>query len=124
MLKLSKPQVLLHKRWMDEETIVYYLHSVTYFDNTIYLPDGNGPLSSEPDNDGVFHIELHVREDTEIEPLNYLTPVVHTVSLGSVPFDEENSKIKIQVMVDGRPAGKTIVDEIDAEEDGKPGNEG
>ena len=123
MIKLFKPQVHLVKRRIDEQSTQYFLHAVTYFDQTNFKTDGFDPISNIPDENGIFNVRLKVLQDSQEEGFNYYKPLVHTLDLGVLPFDENNSKLQVDVFAGASLVGKSIVDAIDAEEDGKPGNQ-
>ena len=123
MIILFKPQVQLFKRVTSEGDTEYILYAITHFNKSNYQSTGNHPFSFVLDENGLFNISLTVVADENLECLNVFKTVTHTVNLGVVPFTGTNSKIQVSVFEGEALVGKTIVDEIDAEEDGKPGNE-
>ena len=117
-MKLCKPQLLLVRRTGENETFDYYLYSVTYFDDTGYIADGHETFSGTPDENGIYHLTLKVAEQTE-EVLGIISPVVHTVSLGDLYNNGTPFKIEASVYFGEQLMGKSVIDDVEAEDDGK-----
>ena len=118
-MNLFKPQLFLARKTGDNETYDYYLYAVTYFDNTGYLADGHEPFSGTPDENGIYHLTLKVAEQ-EGETLSFISPVVHTVPLGNLSDNGTPFKVETSVYFGEQLVGKSVIDDMEAEDDGKP----
>lgn len=97
----------------------YYLYSVTYFENTGFREDGHKPFTATPDENGVYRLALKVAEQ-EGEVLNFISPVVHIVPLGNLSDNGASFKVEASVYFGEQLVGKSIIDDMEAEDDGKP----
>ncbi|MEL6657186.1 MAG: hypothetical protein AAFP77_18125 [Bacteroidota bacterium] len=128
-MTIGKPIVHLKKRTKYDGTKIYFLHCITYFYKTNIIADGHLPISTELDDNQIMTVVLRVREDATLPMLNrVLTPVVHTIELGVLPFaDEYSGLIRVVVQQDGRSSDKpneSSVSPADGDEDDRPIGEG
>lgn len=123
-MKLYQPQVQLVKRTHMDAPDEYWLHAVTYCDKTYYRPAGHSPLPKTADDDGVFRIELRIAQDMELPEFYLLTPLAHTIYLGSLPFDGGDGLVEVSLKVlvrgDEKPAGTVTVSTSSADKESKP----
>ena len=121
------PQVQLIKRTNMDVADEYWLHAVTFCDKTYYCSAGNAPLPDQVDDDGIYHVELKIAQDMELPDFQMITPVVHTINLGNLPFEEEHGLLKVSLSVDVRgdtqPAGSVTVSSTSATKDDRPFND-
>lgn len=100
-MKLFKPQLQLAKEseMQDDGSFRdhYYLHVVTFTDKTNYRAEDYQIDDHNLASKGVINVRLYINADMEIADLNYLTPVVHTLDLGT-PI-EKGAEFIIQVDV-------------------------
>ena len=117
---LLKPQAQVFQQNV-EGVKYYYLHSTTYFENSGYENDGHEPLPLEVDSDGFFNVTLKVKDvDTTAPVLDYITPVVHIVPLGSVSLEEGEVKIGVILIHNGSEVSRATVMDIDVKEKSRP----
>lgn len=122
-MKLLKPQVqLVRKTHIDQED-EFSLHAITYLPKTNYKADGY-EIASQLDSDGVLPIALYISKDESIPELHYLTPIVHTLNMGVLPFSDGEGMIKVNLVVNGirsgEGAGTTHTTTADSDEEEKP----
>ncbi|MCB0552719.1 MAG: hypothetical protein KDD02_04135 [Phaeodactylibacter sp.] len=126
-MKLYKPQVQLVRRRKLDEPDEYYLHSVTFCGRTSYRADGHSPIPEQADADGVLSVSLAIVQDPALPDFEYLTPVVHTISLGSPVANGQELIVEVSASdgvasrsttSEGDPT--TTVSSVDADEDSRP----
>lgn len=98
-MKFYKPQVQLVRRSIMDEPDQYFLHAVTFCPRTSFRADGHAPVAEAIAENGVLPVDLYIQQDAALPDFEYITPVVHTVELGSLPFEEEDGVIAVNVFV-------------------------
>jgi hypothetical protein len=111
-MKIAKPQVHLRK---NTSIGTYMIHVVTWMDYTKFKSNGYATLPTSA-VDGVFQIVLKITEDTTIPNMQLLTPVVHTLSLGSIELT--SVRPFIEVIVINSSDSNSIVGKIKTHQDG------
>lgn len=131
-MKLFKPQLQLAKEseMQDDGSFRdhYYLHVVTFTDKSNYREADYDINPGQLQSKGIIDIKLYIRQDNDIVDLNYLTPVVHTLDLGTPVEKGEEFMIKVDVVKggpsrdpgSGGSAGSGQTGSSDADEDGRP----
>ena len=131
-MKLFQPQVQLVRQNNVGEPDSYFIHAVTFCDRTCYQASGHAPLPISLDADGNFVLELYITENvTESLDFELLTPVVHTISLGQVPFENGDGNVVVEMVIfpteddrnnntNGNKTGIGIINSTGAMEDGRP----
>ena len=118
-MKIAKPQVHLRK---NTSTGTYMIHVVTWMDYTKFKSNGYVTLPTSPE-DGVFQIVLKIAEDTTIPNMAMLTPIVHTLSLGSIELSSSRPFIEVSVINSSDSdsiVGKTKTHQDGADDSGMP----
>lgn len=130
-MKLLEPQVTLIRQSNLDTPDDFFLHAVTFCPQTNFRANGHAPIPRELDETGVWNIGVHILKDETAPDFHCLTPVTHTIELGSFPGAKEGV-IQINLFIDRtlHPRGletkekkvvaKTIVSTTDADEDGRP----
>lgn len=125
-MKLFKPQVQLVRTSMVASAPIFHLHTVTLTDNTSYIATGH-EVATELDEDGLLMITLYIDRADEELGLDYFTPVVHTFTIGELPFEDgEYGILNVRVVDQSITAkttdarGGTHVGSADADEDDRP----
>ena len=102
---------------------VYYLHCITYFNKTNLEAAGHLPISSDLDEDGRATIVLRIKENPDLPEFRCLTPVVHTIELGTMPFGDEEGLIRVIIRGGGKDpggSGESTASTTSSDEDEKP----
>lgn len=126
IMENNYPYVRLFKEQNFEGTEEYILHSVTFFNRTNYRADGHEPVPSVP-TAGAWEIRLKVRKDPELPDHEGLTPVVHTLVLGSLPEEMGDVLVKVSVteelpetQEESKPKAVSTVSTTSASEESRP----
>ena len=122
-MKIGKPNIHLIKKTYVDAPNIYYLHSITYFYRTNLEAAGHAPISTELDDEGRVTVVLRVRENPDVPEFRCITPIVHTVEIGALPFEDEIGLIRVVVRGGGKdPAesGENTTSSAAADEDEKP----
>ncbi len=96
-MKFFKPQVQLARETIFDEPDAYYLHVVTFCPRTSFRADGYTTDSSELAN-GLYKVVINLQQDPALPDFEYITPVVHTLSLGNIAFPGGEGWIEVQVI--------------------------
>lgn len=130
IMKFLKPQVQLVRKRMEKNTDEYFLHAVTFCDSTNIRANGHELPLPTLNKDGKYEVNLLAIQDTDLPNHNYLTPIVHSIDLGSLPFGDEDGEILVTLYIEekgillrgdnNRPAGQGSVSTASADEEGKP----
>ncbi len=96
-MKLLKPQVQLFKVENDDLSFDYYLHVITFFDETNVVASGHGNIPQNLMSHEDINIEVYF-SNTDDYPLSALTPIVHYVPLGRRDFGTDNPFIKVTLL--------------------------
>lgn len=85
------PSGSLFKRTHIDVPDQYFLHAVTFCNNTHYVADGFKIDDSKAKNKRVISIELNIREDKNAPSISTVKPVSHTIALGPLPFGDNGT---------------------------------
>lgn len=96
-MKFFKPQVQLARETVLDEPDAFYLHIVTFSPRTNFRADGYS-VSDANLAEGIYNVTVNLVQDTALPDFDYITPVVHTIALGSIAFPELEGWIQVQVM--------------------------
>lgn len=96
-MKFFHPQVQLACETHLDEPTAYYLHVVTFCPRTNFRADGFLINDSDLLTEGIYTVEVNLRQDPALPDFDYITPVVHTLALGSIPFPMGEGLIEVQV---------------------------
>lgn len=127
-MKLLKPQVQLIRKRLKGKPDEYFLHAITIFGEAGYQANGYH-LAKQLNANDIYEVTLLVKKDNRLPKLSYLTPVVHTIDLGNLPFGDEEGLIKVSVKIDakdiliktrGGNVGSATTGTSSADEMGKP----
>jgi hypothetical protein len=117
-MKIAKPQV--HLRF-DNNTEKYNLHVVTWMDFTKFKEDGHEPISTSA-VDGVFTVNLKIKEESSRPNMQLLTPIVHTLELNGIVFSSSAPFLEVNVIHsdDGSLLGRRKTHQDDSDDSGMP----
>ncbi len=111
-MKIAKPQVHLRK---NTSTGTYMIHVVTWMDYTKFRANGYDTLPTSP-VDGLYPIVLKIIEDEAIPNMQLLTPIVHTLALGSIELNGSHPFIEVTVINESKD--NSLVGKIKTHQDG------
>lgn len=98
-MKFYKPQLQLAYRVIANEDGAfineYILHAVTFCRRTNFRADGYTVAPKVVDNK--LLVTLKLKQEPELPDLEYITPVVHTIRLGSFDFIGGEGFIEVEV---------------------------
>lgn len=100
----------------------YFLHVLTFCDNSNYIADGYFVDDSQSKADNSLLVKLVISQSNKIPSLNCVKPVTHTIKLGDLPLDDEG-KIEVAITMNGNAPNsrsRTKVSKSDATEIDKP----
>lgn len=130
-MKLFKPQVQIFRRRMWEQPDEFFLHAVTFCPRTPFKANGYSIDKEE----NVIRVSLQIIKDPAAPDFEYLTPIVHTISLGSFEDQSDEGEIDVAVVIESpvlsrggneppksesTPAAQTTVKSTSADEDSRP----
>ena len=130
-MKLFKPQIQL-ARESEKQTDGsfkdhYHLHSVTFCDRSNYRVSEEDSVIEPLNTEGILNVNLYIYPAPDIVDLNYLTPVVHTVDLGTPIEKGEEFTVYVHVFKElpsrstNNSAGSSQGSSTQADEDARPG---
>ena len=139
-MKLFEPQVQLLRQVNVDGPDSFFLHAVTFCDRTCYRSGGYAPLPAGPDENGDFVVDLYLEESADTDgDYHLLTPVVHSLSLGEIPFPDGEGNVLVNMILvtagesrnteeqtkegqkkEGRTVGKRTVGSTGALDDSRP----
>lgn len=96
-MKFFHPQLQLTRETALDAPDAYYLHVVTFCPRTSFRADGYETPGFHPDNESVYKVKVKLLQDAALPDMEYITPVVHTIALGSVAFPEGEGWFEVQV---------------------------
>ncbi|MCB0577074.1 MAG: hypothetical protein KDC61_21120 [Saprospiraceae bacterium] len=104
-MKFFHPQIQLARETVlnesEYEPDVFYLHIVTFCPRTCFRADGYETPGFGPNNEtqaeGLYKVVIKLIQDTTLPDYGYITPVVHTIALGSIDFPGGEGEIEVQV---------------------------
>ena len=85
-MKLRKPIPQLTRKKLENGDYHYWLHVVTFYPKTNFVANGHFEIEQKLNEQNMFVIDLKVKRDHSLKKMNYLTPVVHTIEVGTTPF--------------------------------------
>lgn len=112
-MKFFQPIIQLAREDVFDAPSEYFLHVVTFCPRTSFRADGYETDDSELDND-TFIVQIKISQDPGLPEMEYITPVVHTISLGGIAFPRGEGVIRVEVVGDvlpQNPDGTRAVDE-------------
>ena len=129
MMQDFQPQVQLFVQSNFGEPDVYFLHVLTFCPRTNFCADGHLPIPGQLNEEGVWVIDLKIRQDSALPDLKQMTPVGHTFTLGSLPGDMEDVPVQVNVRVgalshtrgdDSKPKATSTVSTTSASKPSRP----
>lgn len=96
-MKFFKPQVQLAREIVLDEPDHYYLHVVTFCPRSCFRADGHETDAGEL-ADNKYKVRIKLRQDPGLPDLEYITPVVHTLTLGGISFPSGEGEIEVSVV--------------------------
>ncbi len=96
-MKFFHPQVQLAREIVFDEPDAYYLHIVTFCPRSNFRADGHEVDDSELAN-ARYRVRIKLRQDPALPDFEYITPVVHTLALGSIDFPGGEGEIEVSVV--------------------------
>lgn len=96
-MKFFQPQIQLARETAMDTPDAFHLHIVTFCPRTRFRANGHSTNSSELAN-GLYKVSIQLIEDSALPNFNYITPVVHTISLGSIAFPGGEGEIEVTVL--------------------------
>lgn len=95
-MKFFQPQIQLVRETHFDEPDGYYLHVVTFCPRTSFCPDGFSTDDAAL-SEGVYRVIVKIQQDPALPDFEFITPVVHTISLGNIAFPNAEGWIDVQV---------------------------
>lgn len=96
-MKFFYPQIQLARETHLNDPDSYYLHIVTFCPLTNYRADGYEVDDSDLQTEGVYKVTIKIYQDVNLPDFKYITPLVHTISLGSIAFPGGDGWIEVTV---------------------------
>ena len=99
-MHLFHPTLHLARETILDAPDAYYLHVVTFCPRSRFRANGHEIVGFHAENtiEGSYKIKVKLLEDAALPDLDVLTPVVHTLDLGSVAFPEGEGWFEVQVI--------------------------
>lgn len=124
-MKFGQSHVQLRRRKQTDGSWYYWLHAVTFYNHTGLVADGTFPIEQSLNEEGMFVIDLKVKRDHSIKMMPYLSPVVHTIEIGAVPFGSEEGWFLVRTIViglskDPNNQGGQTTHSSDSDDDDRP----
>lgn len=107
-MKFYKPQVQLVRKRIKNQADEYFLHAVTFCEQTNIRANGYEIPLPTLNKDGNYEVNLLAVEDADLSNFNYLTPIVHTIDLGILPFGDENGEVVVTLFIEEKGDGRII----------------
>ncbi len=121
-MKFFEPQVSIIKHTHLDAPNEYFVHAVTFCNNTQFYADSYAIESRQSNSNSLLLLSLFINRKTDIPELNCVTPIAHTISLGNY-----DGAIEIKVVNkdkskndSGGMVNKSAVSTSDATEIDKP----
>jgi hypothetical protein len=96
-MRFFHPQIQLARESVPNKPDAFYLHVVTYCPRTCFRAFGHFVDDSELDK-GKYKVKVRLLEDPEMPDLMYITPVAHTIPLGSIDFPGGEGEVDVEVI--------------------------
>ena len=98
-MKFFQPIIQLAREPMLDEPDAYFLHVVTLCPHTSFRANGHEVDSGELSN-GKYIVRVKLLQDPNLPDYPYITPVVHTLALGSIDFPGGEGVVEVTVVGD------------------------
>ena len=98
-MKFYQPQIQLAREHVLDMPDAFYIHVITFCRYTNFRANGFTTDASDLAN-GNYSVNIYLLQDSTIPEFDYITPVVHTIALGSIAFPGGEGWIKVQVLGD------------------------
>ena len=95
-MKFFHPQIQLARESVFDQPDIYFLHVVTFCPRTSFRADGFA-FDDSALADNLYKVIVKLRQDPALPDYEYITPVVHTLALGSIAFPDGEGDIQVQV---------------------------
>ena len=125
-MEFLKPQVNLTKHTHLDSPNEYFLHIITFTDNSQYCEDGYSIDDSSAESNCLIVVSIYINKNPDIPSLTCVTPITHTIKLGNLTFDNDG-EVKVEVIFNNgtqqsttQSNNETIVSTSDATEIDKP----
>jgi hypothetical protein len=126
-MKFYHPQVQLVRERILDEPDQFVLHAVTFCPKTNLKANGHALQAG----DNAVDVSLFITEDPDLPDFDFITPVVHTIRLGSFSSGRSEGEFRVSVVVqksaisrgmmaEDKPKAQTTVSSTSAAEDDKP----
>lgn len=96
-MKFFHPQIQLARETRLDAPDAFFLHIVTFCPRTCFWADGYDTDDGELAN-GLYKVDIQLVQDATLPDFNYITPVVHTIALGSIAFPGGEGEIQVTVL--------------------------
>lgn len=99
-MNFYNPSIHLSRETILDAPDAYYLHVVTFCPRSRFRANGHEIVGFHTENtvEGSYKIKVKLLEDAALPDLDVLTPVVHTISLGSIAFPGGEGWFEVQVI--------------------------
>lgn len=98
-MKFYQPQIQLAREQVLNAPDAFYAHIVTFCAKTNFRANGYTVDDRDLQN-GNYKIDIMLLQDSNLPEFDYITPVVHTISLGSIAFPGGEGWITVTVLGD------------------------
>ena len=98
-MKFFHPQIQLARETVLDQPDAYYLHVVTFCPRTSFRANGYEIDESELPK-CKYIVRVRLLQDNALPDFRYITPVVHTMALGSVAFPGGEGLFEVTVVGD------------------------
>jgi hypothetical protein len=75
----------------------YCLHVVTFSPNTQFQADGYTTDDEDLQSEGVYKVNIFLKQNTTLPSYDYLTPIAHTIELGELTFPGGEGSVRVHV---------------------------
>lgn len=96
-MKFFHPQIQLVRELILDAPDVFFLHIVTFCPRTCFRANGHSTDAGQLAN-GLYKVSINLIQDTALPDFDYITPVVHTIALGSIAFPSGEGEIEVTVL--------------------------
>lgn len=101
-MKFFHPQIQVAREIVIDEPDAFFLHVITFCNLTNYCSDGYETPGFGPGNEtraeGLYKVNLKLCQQEALPDFPYITPVVHTIALGSIDFPGGEGEIEVTVL--------------------------
>lgn len=96
-MKFFHPQIQLVREKILDAPDAFYLHIVTFCPRTCFRANGHSTNTEKLAN-GLYKVSINLVQDITLPDFPYITPVVHTLALGSIAFPGGEGEIEVTVL--------------------------